>query len=134
MHQIGIDSWSKIVLIDMEISMKYLTFGACCMALSAASLAGSPVTKSKPAFDCSKASSTVEEMICADPRLGELDQELTALYKQALKATSGQAHKNLKAYQRGWIKGRNDCWKADEIDACVYNEYYLRINELKPNS
>jgi uncharacterized protein len=37
----------------------------------------------------------------------------------------------LKAHQRGWIKGRNECWKADDEKKCMADEYRLRIKELK---
>jgi hypothetical protein len=29
------------------------------------------------------------------------------------------------------VKGRNDCWKADDKKACIKGEYESRINELK---
>ena len=85
-----------------------------------------------PSYDCEKADGTVEEMICQDAELSKLDLELTHLYVKALKSTSGQAHKTLKAYQRGWIKGRNECWKANDVRACVASEYKQRIKDLTP--
>jgi uncharacterized protein len=33
--------------------------------------------------------------------------------------------------QRGWIKGRNDCWKAEDSRGCVADEYRRRIAELQ---
>ena len=33
--------------------------------------------------------------------------------------------------QRGWIKGRNDCWKADDKKGCAKTEYQRRIAELQ---
>ena len=33
--------------------------------------------------------------------------------------------------QRGWIKGRDDCWKNDDERRCVQQAYQLRITELQ---
>ncbi len=85
-----------------------------------------------PSYDCDKADGSVEELICNDSELSKLDLDLAHLYISALKATKGQEHRTLKAYQRGWIKGRNDCWKANNIRTCVLDEYNMRIKELTP--
>ncbi|WP_425045324.1 SH3 domain-containing protein [Primorskyibacter sp. S87] len=94
---------------------------------------GSEVAHSDPAFDCSKASGEVETRICADPWLGRLDRELSRLYGLALAggSVSEDRRAELKAYQRGWIKGRNDCWKAGDIPGCISASYVQRIAELR---
>jgi uncharacterized protein YecT (DUF1311 family) len=86
-----------------------------------------------PSFDCSKASSQVEELLCSDPELAALDVELARLYKAVSAQTTGQKLKTLRTYQRGWIKGRNDCWKAVGAGAraCVEASYRDRIRELR---
>ena len=33
--------------------------------------------------------------------------------------------------QRGWIKGRNECWKESDSRQCVEESYQLRITELQ---
>ena len=33
--------------------------------------------------------------------------------------------------QRGWIKGRDECWKSNDRRACVEGEYERRIAELQ---
>jgi uncharacterized protein len=84
-----------------------------------------------PSFNCAKASSEVEKMVCGDAELADLDRSLASLYGTLLKNTPAGEQKRLKAEQRGWIKGRDDCWKSDDERACVANEYRARINELK---
>ncbi|EBA10427.1 MliC family protein [Sagittula stellata] len=86
-----------------------------------------------PAFDCGKASGTVEEMICANDGLAELDREMARLYGLAVNDPDlGQERLDrLKAMQRGWIKGRNDCWKADSVEGCVAENYAMRMHELR---
>jgi uncharacterized protein len=39
----------------------------------------------KPSFDCAKAEHEVEQLICKDDRLAELDQSLASLYALVLK-------------------------------------------------
>ena len=84
----------------------------------------------QPSFDCSKVKkNSPEGLICSSDKLMNLDNELATVYKQALpKATKEDM---LKAHQRGWIKGRNDCWKAKDEEQCMVDEYKLRIKELK---
>ena len=36
----------------------------------------------------------------------------------------------LRAMQRGWIKGRNECWKAQDIRDCVEAAYLTREGAL----
>ena len=84
-----------------------------------------------PSFDCAKASHEVEELICKDAELADLDRSLADLYGVVLKNSSSSEQKTLKAEQRGWVKGRNDCWKSSDQRGCVKREYETRINELK---
>ncbi len=76
----------------------------------------------------------VEKLICNDPDLMARDQKMDAVFKkavsraQALDEGASQAVKTLQAYQRGWIKGRNECWKAaDAVKNCVQDTYDRRI-------
>ena len=85
----------------------------------------------EPSFDCAKADGRVEEMICRDDRLATLDQQLAEVYKTALEKAPKDELKTLKAFQRGWVKGRNDCWKAQNVNKCVHFSYESRITELQ---
>ena len=84
-----------------------------------------------PSFDCAKASHEVEDLICKDAELADLDRSLSNLYGVVLKNASSSEQKHLKTEQRGWVKGRNDCWKSSEQRGCVKREYETRIGELK---
>ncbi|WP_429083775.1 MliC family protein [Aeromonas bivalvium] len=84
-----------------------------------------------PSFDCAKAKGAAETLICQDAGLAALDNELAALYPKALANLSQEQLKTEKAMQRGWIKGRNDCWKAKDLRQCVEESYQLRITELQ---
>jgi uncharacterized protein len=37
----------------------------------------------------------------------------------------------LKAEQRGWVKGRDECWKSGDERRCVEDAYERRIAELQ---
>ena len=97
-----------------------------------------------PTFDCAKAQGEVEQLICKDNALITLDRNLAKVYKAASLKASKDLAKTLQAEQRGWVKGRNDCWKAngtktwiteswtvDTVKSCVEAQYKLRTSELQ---
>ena len=87
-----------------------------------------------PSFDCAKAASTAEEAVCADPALVSLDLELARLYALAVDGPEMDDTRlsELRAVQRGWIKGRDECWKASvPMERCVADAYAMRIDEVR---
>lgn len=98
----------------------------------------------QPSFDCAKAEGTVQALICRDDELAMLDLALAEVYAAArARARDGMAAE-LEAVQRGWIKGRDECWKAEKVPTwltaswqvtgvrtCVAAQYRLRISELQ---
>ncbi|MGR3805861.1 MliC family protein [Marinibacterium profundimaris] len=87
----------------------------------------------QPSFDCAKAESSAEEAVCASPALSEMDVEVSRLFALALNGPNitPDGQDELRAYQRGWVKGRDECWKADDLGTCVRDEYAIRIDELR---
>lgn len=111
---------------------------ACVTKLPGAALAQGP------SFDCAKAQGEVETLICSDTSLATLDRILDEVYQAATAKATGDLAAQLRAEQRGWIKGRNDCWKAngaqtwitatwtvDTVKDCVEAQYRLRTSELQ---
>jgi uncharacterized protein len=91
-----------------------------------------PAAAASPSFECGEASGTVEELICADEALAALDRELADVWRQVEAALAGNPDAAMiRAEQRGWIKGRNDCWKSDDVRACVEVSYRERTAELQ---
>lgn len=87
----------------------------------------SPVATQAASFNCAKVSTKVEKMICADPELSRLDEELAQAYSEALK-------KNLdaeafKQQQLEWIKNQSHC--KDTV--CLKDLYQQRLADLKQN-
>ena len=75
-------------------------------------------------FDCDKASTSVEKVICSDTRLTNLDDQLGRQYKDVLAASSNGGA--LKAEQKAWLSSRNQCKDSD----CIMKAYDDRIRVL----
>lgn len=84
--------------------------------------------KTKPSFDCSKASTFVEKSICADKKLSDMDNVLMSRYKKAYVATKDQ--ELLKNEQKYWLKNvRNVC----KNNKCIEDAYIDRLLKLNIN-
>lgn len=75
-------------------------------------------------FDCTKAQSKVENLICRDADISKLDDELYAAYKTALK--NEKQASEVQQSQRQWIKKRNECVDAQ----CLAASYRSRTGAL----
>lgn len=101
--------------------------GLLAVALSVPAMAAE-----KPSFDCGKVQAgSIEELVCQDAGLTKLDQQLAEVYSQAADKAKNEQPPMLKAMQRGWVKGRNECWKSEDKRACVELSYQTRIAELQ---
>ncbi|MEE4239157.1 MAG: MliC family protein [Anderseniella sp.] len=115
--------------------MRILQLLAAGLAVSC--LAAPALAQSGPAFDCSKTEHEIEDLICQDEELAGKDRKLAEVYKQAIaameKVDAGgpEAIKELKAMQRGWIGGRNECWKAEDKRQCAIDSYDRRTAFLQ---
>lgn len=98
--------------------MKTVTVAALLLAVSTAALADGP------AFNCAKASSKVEKMICGDSALSDADSVNADLYKEVLRTSDNP--NQVKQEQRQWLKVRNACQTAD----CLADAYNSRYNQL----
>lgn len=99
----------------------------------AVAFVSSPSRAETPSFDCAKADAAAEKLVCKDGTLAALDRELARLYDlaKAGRYMTKPRRKTLAATQVGWIKGRNDCWKAADLRECVLFSYVSRIAELR---
>jgi|HubBroStandDraft_5_1064220.scaffolds.fasta_scaffold00396_3 hypothetical protein len=77
-----------------------------------------------PSFDCGRASSPVERMICRDPALAKSDSDLASSYARA--KAGGADPVSLRNSQRQFLQVRNSCSEA----ACVADAYRSREAEL----
>ena len=74
---------------------------------------------------------TIDKLICSDTELLKQDQQLAKVYQQALLKAANEKPSLLKAEQRGWVKGKADCWKEEDKKACASTLYTQRIAELQ---
>ena len=111
----------------MPATRRFTLCSLTLMLLAVAATAGE-----EPSFPCDKVETdSVEQMICADVELSTLDRQLADVFAAAVQKASNEHPPVLRAEQRGWIKGRDDCWKSDDERGCVRNEYRQRIAELQ---
>ncbi len=76
-------------------------------------------------FDCTKAATSVEKMICSNPTVSQLDSELGSAYQVVVKSADNK--NEIKRLQRAWLKNeRNLCKDV----ACLIQIYQDRINFL----
>ena len=80
---------------------------------------------SAASFDCAKAVSPSEKLICSDPRLSELDGKLDQSYRRALES-SGQREK-VKSEQRAWLATERK--RCSDV-ACLTQAYQQRLTAL----
>ena len=90
--------------------------GGLLLALTTASL-------SAASFDCRKASTGIEKVICDDPELNRLDGEMGRLYHKARNIPG------MKQEQRDWVHRRNKM--CGSSDGCLLGETKDRIAALK---
>jgi len=82
-------------------------------------------------FDCAKATSSVEKLICGSAKLSELDDALDKAYKEGRTNSSQDEAKRLVSGQRQWLKeSRNSC----NDTACLEQAYLSRIKTIKSSS
>ncbi len=98
------------------------TFGMLCTVLV---VLFNTHLASATSFDCAKATTKVEKMICADPELSRLDDNLGKVYSAMLKAYYGMP--SIKYKEREWLRKRDKCSDA----ACLKSRYQQRIATLK---
>lgn len=85
-----------------------------------------------PSFDCKRVEAgSIAAQVCADAALSALDRRLAEVYAAARARAAHERPPTLAAEQRGWVKGRDDCWKAGDRRACIETAYRHRTAELQ---
>jgi uncharacterized protein YecT (DUF1311 family) len=80
----------------------------------------------QPGFDCTKARSPAEKLICSDASLSRLDSALSRAYKEAL-----QEGKIEKESQRDWIKNRDVECASSNAKECLRASIKRRTAQLR---
>jgi uncharacterized protein len=110
--------------IQEKIKITYAMKNFCCLAILSVS-----INVSAAGFDCSKAATSVEHMICDNKVLSNLDSAMSNLYYS-------KKDSNLKEVQLDWVKTkRNNAQSVDELSTLYaehiqfLSEYTTKINE-----
>lgn len=134
---VGSDEWMSVVEFKLGLRGKpglpKRGSAAWCRLVDRIALRV-PVPKKAdaPAFDCRKVEAgSAEALVCGDRELAALDRRLAGVYKAALTKAANEHPPVLKAEQRGWARGRHDCWKEADLRACVLQAYVRRMAELQ---
>ncbi len=85
---------------------------------------GLAVSAQGASFDCGKAGTMVERLICDNPYISELDDKLSVAFKAALK--SEQQANVIRAAQRDWLPSSQRCDTA----WCLLTSYEDRLKAL----
>lgn len=90
-----------------------------------------PLFAQAASFDCGKAGTKVEKLICADTGLSGLDDRMAKNYADVLKTYP--VPDALKLRQKQWLTRRNAC-EQDEVDEsitkCLKESYVQRLQEI----
>lgn len=106
--------------------MSYRMTIRICTAVLLASLTTAAGAAS---FDCAKASSDIEKMICANPALGAMDEALAEVYARARQQDPAAALA-LRTEQRTWLRlVRDQCFE----EVCLAHAQLRRIVGLEQN-
>ena len=91
----------------------------------------------KPSFDCAKAKTRVEKLICSDAELAKLDREMSSEYHSLVsdKTLDGELKEILKNNQKKWLDRREKtpCLENEDVSEqqkCIKNAYRIRIKEI----
>ena len=84
-----------------------------------------PTVTRATGFDCGKAQKTAEKMICADPVLSGLDDQLTADYREAQRLSLDPG--TLRKDQSLWLADRNGCTDRK----CLVDAYGRQLKFLQ---
>lgn len=91
--------------------------------------AATQAAPSSVAVDCGKPANSVQQLVCGDPRLTDLDHRLQAAYQQAL--TRGGADRTaLNSAQAGLAATRDGCARNADVPTCVREAYQTRLVQL----
>lgn len=80
-----------------------------------------------PGFDCSRASSSTEHLICEEPSLWGPDRAIAAFYAAYRDGATPDRKSQLRDTQRSWIAWRDGCGSEK---ACVAEAYRQRLDDF----
>ncbi|OOX97237.1 hypothetical protein BOP98_09330, partial [Campylobacter coli] len=101
---------------------KFLIALGLCLMLAISANAQS-LKEAKPSFDCAKASTKVEKMICNDKsgELQKLDRYMAKTYKELRQNLNKNEQNKLLTSQRLWLQTLNQCKSKECVKELLQN-------------
>jgi uncharacterized protein len=87
-----------------------------------------PFSAQAQSFNCNRASTPDEVLICQRPELSELDERMSGLYFRLRNSLVGGERRRLEADQSAWLRQRRACGRDG---GCIARAYRSRIAELR---
>ena len=87
-------------------------------------------SRAQPSFECTKALSPVERLLCRDRALADMDGEMARLYRERLSELPLSARVGFRQEQREWLAKREACARTAEMWHCVTALYERRLTDL----
>ena len=81
-------------------------------------------------FDCAKASSAVERLLCTDKRLDAADESLARRYAALVAVVPAAQRQGVRSAQQAWLAQRNGCLAQSDPGACLKQRIEARIRTL----
>jgi uncharacterized protein len=118
----------------MEARMTIIRFSwlSGLMAVFSATGFVEVLAQEQPSFDCTRAHTQVEHVLCAggNSGMGWIDQTMADLYKAVIQSLGRQADA-LRASQRAWLARRDRCTGSEiKVVNCVLESYRTRYAEI----
>lgn len=118
----GVTAASAAIAPDTSAPVAYT------VPASASTDVGRELPSSRPSFDCARASTRAELLVCDDDHLARLDQALSIAYRNARMRTRDR--QALQARQNEWRRQvRDACTEADCV-AAVYEQRTRQLDAL----
>jgi uncharacterized protein len=95
--------------------------------LATSILALLPAIAEAQAFNCRYAKSPDEVLVCQEPELGKLDEEVSSLYYSLRGNANGFKKQRIDQINSGWLRQRGSCGRNY---ACVRSTYNSWIADL----
>jgi uncharacterized protein YecT (DUF1311 family) len=80
---------------------------------------GAEEERGRPSFDCNRATTRVEKLICNDPGLAVMDLAMASAYEASQRNRSEQEKSSIRAAQRAWLRRYSETCNAISTDAAM---------------
>ncbi|MBI3249435.1 MAG: DUF1311 domain-containing protein [Deltaproteobacteria bacterium] len=131
------DRGTELAGVERNLKEVAVRFEQADMRQPAPSTAPQPAQLKKPSFNCRKAKTKTELLICREATLGDIDGRLGEVYWELHRFLVPSEARELKKQEIAWIRRRDQqlttsCTTDDEVDLpCVIGLWKERVDQLE---